>query len=92
MNLRMGFGVSFIMASFIAWWNLLEWLTGQRWIEMGMINPDGTYSNLVRAPPLIEFLAIAYDTVIEVSLIYIPFLAIPYWFNLINAGEFEERS
>ena len=73
-----------IMAGFIAWWTLLEWLTGQRWIEVGTVNSDGTYSNLRRAPALIEFGALAYDYMIEVSLIYVPFLAIPYWFKLIK--------
>lgn len=73
-----------IMASFIAWWTLMEWLVGERWIEVGTINSDGSYSNLRRAPPLIEFGALAYDYLIEVSLIYVPFLAIPYWLNLIE--------
>lgn len=73
-----------MMVIFIAWWTFLEWLTGQRWIEVGVVNSDGTYSNLRRAPPLIEFGALAFDFVIEVSLIYVPFLAIPYWLKLIK--------
>ena len=66
-------------------WTILEWLTGQRWIEIGILNPNGTYSNLHRAPPLIEFLALAYDVVIEIVLAYVPFLAIPYLLGLIKS-------
>ena len=76
----------FIMAIFIGWWTLMEWLAGQRWIEVGTIT-NGTYTNLRRADPFIEFLALAYDYMIEVSLIYVPFLAIPYWFKLIKTKD-----
>jgi hypothetical protein len=88
---KRGIYMYFVMASFIAWWNLLEWLTGQRFIEIGTLNSDGTYTNLSRAPPFIEFLAIAYDALIEVSLIYVPFLAIPYWLNLIEKEKEKEE-
>ena len=81
---KRGIFMYLIMAAFIAWWTFLEWLSGQRWIEIGTLNSDGSYSNLRRAPPLIEFLALAYDYLVEVSLIYVPFLAIPYWLNLIK--------
>jgi len=74
-----------IMASFIAWWTLMEWLSGQRWIEVGNLT-NGVYSNLSRADPFVEFLALAYDYMVEVSLIYIPFIAIPYWLNLIKSN------
>ncbi len=76
----------FIMVLFIAWWTLMEWLSGQRWIEVGTITNE-MYSNLRRAEPIIEFLALAYDYMIEVSLIYVPFLAIPYWLKLIKSNE-----
>lgn len=85
-----GIMMNLIMVVFIACWTLFEWLTGQRWIEVGIMHSDGTYSNLKRAPPLIEFGALAYDVLIEVSLIYVPFLAIPYWLKLIKKEE--ERS
>ncbi|MBD3212853.1 MAG: hypothetical protein GF311_09615 [Candidatus Lokiarchaeota archaeon] len=81
---KRGLMMYIIMTGFIAWWTFTEWLTGQRWIEVGTINADGSYSNLRRAPPLIEFGALAYDFLIEVSLIYVPFLSIPYWFKLIK--------
>ncbi|MHA1147351.1 MAG: hypothetical protein ACTSR8_03815 [Promethearchaeota archaeon] len=84
---KRGIMMYLIMAVFIAVWTLSEWLTGQRWIEVGMINSNGGYSNLRRAPPLIEFGALAYDVLIEVSFIYLPFLALPYWLGLIKKRE-----
>ncbi|MBD3254183.1 MAG: hypothetical protein GF383_03780 [Candidatus Lokiarchaeota archaeon] len=86
---KRGISMYLVMVIFIAWWTFTEWLTGQRWIELGMINADGSYSNLRRAPPLIEFLALTYDVVVEVSLIYVPFLAIPYWLGLIKTEDIE---
>ena len=65
-------------------WYLAYWLSGQRWVEIGTKNPDGTYSNLRRAPLLIEFLVIVYNALIEIALIYMPFLAIPYLLGLIK--------
>jgi hypothetical protein len=75
-----------IMLMITTIWTVLEWLTGQRWIEIGTQNPDGTYLNLRRAPPLIEFLALTYDVVIEIVLAYVPFLAIPYLLGLIKSA------
>jgi len=74
-----------VMLIIISLWTLLEWLTGQRWIEVGIKTSEGTYLNLTRAPPLIEFLALAYDIVIEIVLMYMPFLAIPYLLGLIKS-------
>ncbi|MFO7798016.1 MAG: hypothetical protein R6W84_17890 [Promethearchaeia archaeon] len=74
-----------LMLITVSIWTLLEWLTGQRWIEVGIKTSEGTYSNLTRAPPLIEFLALAYDVVIEIVLMYMPFLAIPYLLGLIKS-------
>lgn len=82
---RRGLWMYAVMAGFIAWWTFTEWLTGQRWIETGTINPDGTYANLARATPTVEFLALAYDYMVEVSLIYVPFLALPSWLGLIES-------
>ncbi|MHA1292039.1 MAG: hypothetical protein ACTSQJ_05155 [Promethearchaeota archaeon] len=65
-------------------WYLMYWLSGQRWVEIGTKNPDGTYSNLQRAPPLLEFLVILYNSFVEISLIYMPFLALPYLLGLIK--------
>ncbi|MHA1336093.1 MAG: hypothetical protein ACTSPW_10180 [Promethearchaeota archaeon] len=84
---KRGLYMYLFMVLFIAWWTFLEWITGQRWIEMGTINPDDTYSNLHRAPPLIEFGALAFDVLVEVSLIYVPFLAFPNWLGLIKQNE-----
>ncbi|MHA1256194.1 MAG: hypothetical protein ACTSQD_00830 [Promethearchaeota archaeon] len=66
-------------------WTIGEWITGQRWIEVGIKNPDGTYSHLQRADPLLEFVILAYDVVIEMVLMYISFLAIPYLLKLIKS-------
>jgi hypothetical protein len=79
-----------VMVIFATIWTLIEWLTGQRWIEMGIQNPDGTYSNLRRAPPIVEFLALGYDVVIEIALAYVPFLAIPYLLRLIKTNKKEK--
>lgn len=66
-------------------WYLFYWLSGQRWVEIGMKNPDGTYSNLRRAEPIVEFSVIIYNAVVEIALIYMPFLAIPYLLGLIKS-------
>ena len=66
-------------------WTLSEWVIGQRWIEVGIQNPSGTYSNLRRADPLLEFSALAYDTIIEMALVNTAFLAIPYLLKLIKS-------
>lgn len=68
-------------------WYLVYWLSGQRWVEIGTKNPDGTYSNLRRAPPIIEFMVILYNAFVEIALIYMPFLAIPYLLRLIKQVE-----
>ena len=88
---KRGIYMYIIMISFVAWWTFLGWITGERWIEVGTVNSDGTYSNLRRAPPLIEFGALAYDILVEVSLIYIPFLAIPYLLGLIKSEEVNNK-
>lgn len=74
------------------YWTFWQCITGQRWIEVGIVNADGTFSNLRRAPPLIEFTALAYDVVIEIVLAYMPFLAIPYLLKLIKSEEIKENT
>jgi hypothetical protein len=69
----------------ISIWTILEWLTGQRWIEVGIKTSEGTYLYLSRAPALVEFLALVYDVIIEIALMYMPFLAIPYLLGLIKS-------
>ena len=54
-------------------------------IEIGIKNMDGTYSNLRRASPVIEFLVAIFNAFVEIALIYMPFLAIPYLFGLIKS-------
>ncbi|MFX1337182.1 MAG: hypothetical protein ACFFDK_01090 [Promethearchaeota archaeon] len=65
-------------------WITLNVVAGQKWVEIGIQNPDGTYSNLRRAPLFIEILVLAYDIIFEIALIYVPFLAIPYMLGLIK--------
>lgn len=76
-----------IMTIWAFWWNFLSWLTGQRWIEVGTKNSDGTYSNLRRADDLLEFWAFVYNSIFEIVLVYAPFLAIPYLLGLIKPKE-----
>jgi heme/copper-type cytochrome/quinol oxidase subunit 4 len=51
---------------------LFEWIGGTRWIEVG---PE--LGPWLRAPPLVEFGALAYDVMIEIAALYVPFFAIP---------------
>ncbi len=60
---------------------LLEWVGGTRWIEVGA-DPVWT-----RAPALVEFGALAYDAIIEIAALYIPFLAIPCVLGVIRAED-----
>jgi len=82
-------GLCMFIAMFIlgSIWYLFYWLSGQRWVEIGTKNPDGTYSNLRRATPITEFSVIIYNAVIEIALIYMPFLAIPYLLGLIKSND-----
>ena len=84
---KRGFYMILIMTVWAFWWNFLSWLTGQRWIEVGTKNPDGTYSNLRRADALLEFWAFVYNSIFEIVLVYAPFLAIPYLLGLIKSKE-----
>ncbi|MHA1147352.1 MAG: hypothetical protein ACTSR8_03820 [Promethearchaeota archaeon] len=81
---KRGFYMFFTMFVLGCIWYLAYWTSGQRWVEIGIKNPDGTYSNLRRANPMIEFLVIVYNALIEIALIYMPFLAIPYLLGLIK--------
>jgi hypothetical protein len=65
-------------------WITFNVLAGQKWVEIGIENPNGTYSNLRRAPLLIEIVVLMYDIIFEIALIYVPFLAIPYMLGLIK--------
>ncbi|MHA1658778.1 MAG: hypothetical protein ACTSUT_06610 [Promethearchaeota archaeon] len=65
-------------------WYLVYRLSGQRWVEIGTLNPEGMYSNLRRAIPVIELIVIVYNAIVEIALIYMTFLAIPYLIGLIK--------
>lgn len=77
----------YMIAVMLAWaipWNIIQWLGGKRWIEVGTRNPDGSYSNLRRADPMLEFWAMFYNTVFEIALVYSPFYVIPCALGLIQ--------
>jgi len=82
---KRGLFTFYVMLIYSICWTLSEWVIGQRWIEVGIQNPGGTYSNLRRADPLLEFSALAYDTIIEMALVNTAFLAIPYLLKLIKS-------
>lgn len=84
---KRGLYMILIMTIWAFWWNFLSWLTGQRWIEVGIKNSDGTYSNLRRADELLEFWALVYNSIFEIVLVYAPFLAIPNLLKLIKPKE-----
>lgn len=65
----------------ITFWSVGEWITGQRWIEVGTIDP----LNLQHANPVIEFGILAYDVIVEMGLFCVSFLAIPYLLKLIKS-------
>lgn len=67
-----------VMVSIALVWNISEFAAQTRWIEMG------TFEDPVRATPAIEFIALAFDTLIEIAMAYMPFLVFAYWFRLIR--------
>lgn len=73
-------------------WYILYVLSGQRWVEIGTKNLDGTYSDLRRADIFVEVLVIIYNALVEIALIYMPFLAIPYLLKLINPKRLESKN
>jgi hypothetical protein len=87
-------GVTMILVMLI-WsivWNIGQWLIGERWIEVGIQNSDGTFSNLRRADPWLEFWALfVYDSIFEITMVYSPFIAIPYLLGLIKSQEIIEN-
>jgi hypothetical protein len=69
------------------WWNLMDWATGNRWVEIGIKNSDGTYSNLRRAHPIIEFSLLLYDGVVEIAMAYLAFMAVPFILGRIESEQ-----
>lgn len=82
---KRGLYMIYVMLVWSIVWNIGQWLAGERWIEVGVQNPDGSYSNLRRADPMLEFWAMVYDTIFDITLVYSPFLAIPYLLRLIKS-------
>ncbi len=68
-----------LMTIFGAVWTIAEYLAGTRWIEVG------TLGNTTHAPPLIEFLALSFDVIVEISIAYIPFYTLPLGLKLIKS-------
>ncbi len=76
--------VYMILASliFFAMWTLGEWAANTRWIEVGTLG-----STLSQAPPAIEFFALAWDSVVEITLVFMLAFFIPYRLRLIKPDE-----
>lgn len=71
-----------VMVSIAFIWNVAEFTANTRWIEAG------TFAEPHRAKPVVEFLALAWDTCIDIAMAYVPFLIIPYHLKLIKpSGE-----
>ena len=69
------------MAAYAIFWTIGEVFSNTRWIEVG---GDGVYQ---RASLPVEIFALSYDIFIEIALIYVPFLAAPYFLNLIKVSK-----
>ncbi|HMF34748.1 MAG TPA: hypothetical protein VKK79_25220 [Candidatus Lokiarchaeia archaeon] len=80
-----GLWMLLVMIIFASVWTLFEFSANTRWIEVG------TLGNLALAPPAIEFGAFAWDVVVEIGLMYVPFLAIPHALKLMNPKEVREK-
>ena len=69
-----------IVIADMVFWTLGEWITGQRWIEIGTEDP----LNVKHANPFLEFAIITYDIIIEMGIFCVSFLAIAYFVKLIK--------
>nr|MDO8087121.1 hypothetical protein [Candidatus Sigynarchaeum springense] len=69
------------MLIFFSIWTLAEWAANTRWIEVGVIGSTS------RAPPLVEFAALAWDAIVEISLVFMLGFYIPYLLHGIKATE-----
>ena len=76
---RRGLYMLFFMIIYGTVWTLGEYLAGTRWIEIGELG------STIHAPPLIEFSALAFDVIVEIALVYLPFFAIPIMLGDIKA-------
>lgn len=68
------------MAGLAAIWTVAQVYVGGRWVEVG----DAASQEFHRAGPIVAFLALAFDVVVEIAWIYVPFLAIPVMLGLIR--------
>ena len=68
-----------IMLILMIAWSFGEWLSGQRWIEVGPEEGPWTL-----APPFLQFVMFLYDIVIEMGLFTVCFLVVPYLLKLIK--------
>ncbi|MFX0101181.1 MAG: hypothetical protein ACFFCS_16520 [Candidatus Hodarchaeota archaeon] len=78
---RRGLSMFIVMFVLGCIWYLAYWLSGQRWIEIG------TLDDLRRATPVVEFIVMVYNALVEIALLYMPFLAIPYLLRLIKPDD-----
>lgn len=68
------------MVGLAAIWTIGQVWVGGRWVEVGNEATD----QFTRAGPLVSFLALGFDVVVEIALIYVPFLGIPVMLRLIR--------
>ena len=61
-------------------WTVAQVLTGNRWVEI----TNSLTGAVVRAPGSVHLLVLAYDVLVEIGLVYLPFFAIPVVFKLID--------
>ena len=67
-----------VMAMFAAVWTAGEYFANSRWIEVG------TTGSSSLAPPVIEFLALSWDVIVEIAAAYVPYLILAYKLKLIK--------
>ena len=61
-------------------WTITQVLVDGRWVEV----PGPTAGTYEPAGPLLSFLILAFDVVVEIALAYVPFFALPVMFKLIK--------
>jgi hypothetical protein len=71
-----------VMIAFAAIWTVTSVATGGRWVEVSGTAPGSTEM----APGIISVLALAYDVLIEIAIMYMPFFAIPALIGLISVA------
>jgi len=74
-----GYYLFLLMLIFGTVWTVTEYIAGSRWIEVGVAG------STVHADPVIEFLALAWDVIVEITVAYIPFFTLPLGLKLIES-------